>query len=258
MSKSIVITSGKGGVGKTTVTANLGIALAKRGKKVVLVEGDIGLNNLDVAMHIEDKVVYDIGDVCKNKCTVNQSLVPFCDNLFVLPATSMTATLITTLQFMEIIDKLKENFEYILIDCPAGIEDSFHRAIKGADEAILVTTPHIASIRDAYKVSRVLSSYRLAKQGLIINRMQGGNVIDKTMLSAREITNALQLELYGVVPESNDINLYSVISELKPNSPAYFSYGLIAEYIDGGTRKIFDYTAAYKGVFNKFLRKLKQ
>lgn len=258
MGKSIVITSGKGGVGKTTVTANLGIALASRGKKVVLVEGDIGLNNLDVCMHIEDKVIYDIGDVAKNKCTVNQSLVPFCDNLFVLPATSMTSTLITTLQFIEIIDKLKENFEYVLIDCPAGIEDSFHRAIKGAQEAIIVTTPHISSIRDAYKVSRVLSSYRLAKQGVIINRMIGGNVLDNTMLSAKEITNALQLELYGVIPENNDINLYSVISELKPNSNVSFSYGLIAEYIDGGNKKIFDYTAEFKGVFNRFLRKLKQ
>ncbi|HKL73377.1 MAG TPA: septum site-determining protein MinD [Clostridia bacterium] len=258
MSKSIVVTSGKGGVGKTTVTANLGIALASRGQKVVLVEGDIGLNNLDVCMHIEDKVIYDIGDVANNKCTINQSLVPYCDNLFILPATSMTSTLLTTLQFLEIVDKLKEIFDYVLIDCPAGLEDSFHRAIKGADEAIIVTTPHIASIRDAYKVSRVLTSYRLAKQGLIINRIQGGNVLDKTMLSAKEITNALQLELYGVIPESNDINLYSVISELKPNSPPFFSYGLIAEYIDGGNKKIYDYTAEFKGVFSKLLRKIKQ
>lgn len=258
MGKSIVVTSGKGGVGKTTVTANLGIALAWRGRKVVLVEGDIGLNNLDVCMHIEDKVLYDIGDVVKNKCTINQSLVPFCDNLFVLPATSMTSTLVSTLQFMEIVDKLKDAFEYVIIDCPAGIEDSFHRAIKGADEAILVTTPHIASIRDAYKVSRVLSSYRLEKQGLIVNRMQGANVLDRTMLSAKEITNALQLELYGVIPEGNDVNLFSVITEFKPNSPVTFSYNLIAEYLDGGAKKIYDYTAEYKGLFNKLLRKLRQ
>ncbi|HOO23054.1 MAG TPA: septum site-determining protein MinD [Clostridia bacterium] len=258
MGKSIVVTSGKGGVGKTTVTANLGIALAWRGRKVVLVEGDIGLNNLDVCMHIEDKVLYDIGDVVKNKCTINQSLVPFCDNLFVLPATSMTSTLVSTLQFIEIVDKLKDAFEYVIIDCPAGIEDSFHRAIKGADEAILVTTPHIASIRDAYKVSRVLSSYRLEKQGLIVNRMQGANVLDRTMLSAKEITNALQLELYGVIPEGNDVNLFSVITELKPNSPVTFSYNLIAEYLDGGAKKIYDYTAEYKGLFNKLLRKLRQ
>ncbi len=225
---------------------------------MVLVDGDIGLNNLDVCMHIEDRIVYDIGDVVKNKCTVSQCLVPFCDNLFVLPATSMSASLITTLQFMEIIDKLKETFDYIFIDCPAGIENSFHRAVKGADEAIIVTTPHISSVRDAYKVSRVLSSYRLAKQGLIINRMHGGNVIDKTMISAKDITNALQLELYGVVPESNDINLYSIISELKPNSAPYFSYNLIAQYIDGESKKIYDYTAPYKGFFNKLLRKLSQ
>lgn len=258
MSKSIVITSGKGGVGKTTVTANLGIALAMRNRKVVLVEGDIGLNNLDVCMHLEDKVIYDIGDVAKNKCTINQSLVPFCDNLFVLPATSMSSTLITTLQFMEVVEKLKESFDFVLIDSPAGIEDSFHRAIKGAEEAIIVTTPHIASIRDAYKVSRVLHSYHIEKQGLIINRMQGDSVLDNAMLSAKEITNALQLELYGVLPENNNINLYSIMSELKPNSDICYSYQLIAEYIDGGNKKIYDYTAQYKGIFNKFMRKLRQ
>lgn len=256
MSRSIVVTSGKGGVGKTTVTANLGIALALRNRKVVLVEGDIGLNNLDVCMRLEDKIIYDIGDVAKNKCALNQSLVPFCDNLFVLPASSMASVLITTLQFIEIIEKLKENFDYVLIDCPAGIEESFHRAVKGGDEAIIVTTPHIASIRDAYKVSRVLKSYRIERQGLIINRMQGGCVLDNNMLSAKEITNAVQIELFGVLPESNEINLYSLITDLKPSAGISYSYQLIAEYIDGGNKKIYDYTAPYKGVINKLMRKL--
>jgi septum site-determining protein MinD len=258
MSRSIVVTSGKGGVGKTTVTANLGIALALRKRKVVLVDGDIGLNNLDVSLHIEDKVIYDIGDVAKNKCTLNQSLVPVCDNLFILPATSMTSTLITTLQFIEIIEKLKESFDYILIDCPAGIEDSFHRAIKGGQEAIIVTTPHIASIRDAYKVSKVLNSYHIEKQGLVINRMRGGSVLDNAMLSAKEITNALQLDLYGVLPEDSDINLYSIISEIKPNSGICYSYQYIAEYIDGGEKKVYDYTAQFKGIFKKIKRKMQQ
>lgn len=254
MGKSIVITSGKGGVGKTTVTANLGIALSFRGKKVVLIEGDIGLNNLDVVMRIEDKIIYDIGDVIRGKARVMQSLVEITDTLFVLPATTTTTKVIDTPHFLDIVNSLKGNFDYVLIDSPAGIEENFHRAISGAEEAIIVTTPHISSIRDGYKTSKLIESYGIRNVGLVINRMRGEYVVENIMIDAPEIAKNMKLPLYAVLPEDDYVNLYGLIDITDKKSNLTYSYNLLAEYLDGDSKKVYNCSAPY----NTFLQKLKR
>ena len=151
MGEVIVITSGKGGVGKTTTTANLGSALAMRGKKVVLLDTDIGLRNLDVVMGLENRIVYDIVDVIEGKCKLRQALIKdkrFTD-LFLLPAAqTRDKDAINEDEMIRLTQRLKEEFDYIIVDCPAGIEQGFKNAISGADRAIVVTNAEISSIRD--------------------------------------------------------------------------------------------------------------
>lgn len=254
MGKSIVITSGKGGVGKTTLTANLGIALSFRGKKVVLIEGDIGLNNLDVVMRIEDKIIYDIGDVIRGKARIAQCLVEVTDNLFVLPATTSSTKIIDTQNFLDIVTNLRSTFDYVLIDSPAGIEDNFHRAISGAEEAIIVTTPHISSIRDGYKTSKLIESYGIRNVGLVINRMRGEYVVENIMIDAPEIAKNMKLPLYAVLPEDDYVNLYGLIDIGDKKSNLTYSYNLLAEYIDGEGKKVYNCSAPY----NTFMQKLKR
>lgn len=254
MGKSIVITSGKGGVGKTTVTANLGIALSFCGKKVALLEGDIGLNNLDVVMRIEDKIIYDIVDVIRGKVRVMQSVVEVTDNLCVLPATATATKLIDTPRFLEIVTELKNGFDYVLIDSPAGIEENFHRAISGAEEAIIVTTPHISSIRDGYKTCKLIESYGINRIGLVINRMRGEYVADNILIDATEIAKNMKLPLYGVLPEDDYVNLYGLIDIEDKKSNLSYSYKLLAEYILGDSKKVYNCAAPY----NTFLQRLKR
>ena len=166
MGEVIVITSGKGGVGKTTTTANLGAALAMRGKKVVLVDTDIGLRNLDVVMGLENRIVYDIVDVVEEKCKLRQALIKdkrFQD-LFLLPAAqTRDKSAVNEKQMRELTSKLREEFDFILIDCPAGIEQGFKNAIAGADRALVVTNAEISSIRDADRIIGLLEASEIKK-----------------------------------------------------------------------------------------------
>ena len=173
--RKIVITSGKGGVGKTTVVASLGRALSDLGKNVVLVDADVGLNNLDVVMALEHKVVYDIVDVISGRCRVSQALIEDAESgLFILPSSSDNP-LMTAQTFRNVIDSLV-GFDYVLIDCPAGIENGFHRAVSSAREAIVVTTPAVSAIRDADKVVSLLAGYQMQNVSVIINRVRGDMV----------------------------------------------------------------------------------
>ena len=187
MGRKIVVTSGKGGVGKTTLTASLGIAIAETGKKVVLVDADIGLNNLDVVLAVENKVVYDVLDVISGKCRLKQALIQDVDNptLYVLPSAKIQdSPLITACSFRNVVDALALNFDFVIIDCPAGIDNGFHRAVSAATEAIVVTTPHISAVRDADKVLSILSGYCLMSVGLVVNRVRGDMVSKGEMMSA--------------------------------------------------------------------------
>lgn len=245
MARIIVVTSGKGGVGKTTVSANLCMALAARGKKVAAVEGDIGLNNLDVVLGVEDRVVYDAGEVALGKATVMQALVPLNENLYLFPASTGAINAVTTDIFLDFVKELASGFEYVIIDSPAGIEENFHRAAMGASEAIIVTTPHIPAVRDGVKTVKMLYSYGLEKVGLVLNRVRGELVADKQMLSPKEVSEVMHLPLYGILPEDDFVNLTGVADVKNRRTGIGYSFSLLASYVDGGDKKLYDCVSEY-------------
>ena len=208
MGEVIVITSGKGGVGKTTTTANLGSALALKGKKVVLVDTDIGLRNLDVVMGLENRIVYDIVDVVEEKCKLKQALIKdkrFKD-LFLLPAAqTRDKSAVNEEQMKNLIGKLKEEFDYILLDCPAGIEQGFQNAIAGADRALVVTTPEVSSIRDADRIIGLLEQNQIHTIDLIINRIRMDMVKRGDMMSVDDVTEILAVPLIGILPDDEQV-----------------------------------------------------
>ena len=208
MGEVIVITSGKGGVGKTTTTANLGAALALREKKVALVDTDIGLRNLDVVMGLENRIVYDIVDVVEGKCKLRQALIKdkrFTD-LFLLPAAqTRDKSAVNEDQMQELINSLKEEFDYILIDCPAGIEQGFKNAIVAADRAIVVTNAEISSIRDADRIIGLLEASEIKNPELLINRLRPEMVKKGEMMDVEDILSLLSIDLIGVIPEDENI-----------------------------------------------------
>ncbi len=204
MGEVIVITSGKGGVGKTTTTANLGSALAMQGKKVVLIDTDIGLRNLDVVMGLENRIVYDIVDVVEEKCKLRQALIKDkrFEELFLLPAAqTRDKSAVNEEQMRELTSKLKEEFDYILIDCPAGIEQGFKNAIAGANRAIVVTTAEISAIRDADRIIGLLESSEIKNPELVINRLKPTMVRKGEMMDVDDIVDLLSIQLVGVVPD---------------------------------------------------------
>ena len=175
MGEVIVITSGKGGVGKTTTTANIGTALALLGKKVVLVDADIGLRNLDVVMGLENRIVYDLVDVVEKVCRLKQALIrdKRFEGLYLLPAAqTKDKTAVSPQQMQELCEQLKEEFDFVLIDCPAGIEQGFKNAIAGADKAAVVTVPEVSAVRDADRIIGLLSANDIMDPELIINRLR--------------------------------------------------------------------------------------
>ena len=208
MGEVIVITSGTGGVGKTTTTANLGSALAMRGKKVVLVDTDIGLRNLDVVMGLENRIVYDIVDVVEGKCKLRQALIKdkrFTD-LFLLPAAqTRDKDAINEEEMIKLTQRLKEEFDFIIVDCPAGIEQGFKNAIAGADRAIVVTNAEISSIRDADRIIGLLETSNIRNPELIINRLRPEMVKRGEMMDVEDILDLLSIDLIGVVPEDENI-----------------------------------------------------
>ena len=208
MGEVIVITSGKGGVGKTTTTANLGSSLAMEGKKVVLVDTDIGLRNLDVVMGLENRIVYDLVDVIEEKCKLRQALIKDkrFEELFLLPAAqTRDKTAINEEQMKELTKKLKEEFDYVLIDCPAGIEQGFKNAVCGAVRAIVITTAEISAIRDADRIIGLLESSDIKNPELIVNRLRPGMVKKGEMMDVDDIVDLLSIDLIGVVPDDEYI-----------------------------------------------------
>jgi septum site-determining protein MinD len=204
MGEVIVITSGKGGVGKTTTTANIGTGLASFGYKVVLVDTDIGLRNLDVVMGLENRIVYDIVDVVHGHCKLKNALIrdKRFEELYLLPASqTRDKTSISEDQMIKLCSDLKKEFDYVLVDCPAGIEGGFRNAIAGADKAVVVTTPEVAAIRDADRIVGLLEANELKNPKLIINRMRPQMVKKGDMMDINDMIDILAIELLGVVPE---------------------------------------------------------
>jgi len=208
MSEVIVITSGKGGVGKTTTTANIGTGLALSGKKTVLIDTDIGLRNLDVVMGLENRIVYDLVDVVEGNCRVKQALIKDkrYEGLYLLPAAqTRDKTAVTPQQMMKLCNELREEFDYILIDCPAGIEQGFKNAIAGADRAIVVTTPEVSAVRDADRIIGLLEANEIRNPKLLINRLRAEMVKRGDMMSIDDIIDILAIGLIGVIPDDEKI-----------------------------------------------------
>lgn len=208
MSEVIVVTSGKGGVGKTTTTANLGAALAQEGKRVVLVDTDIGLRNLDLVMGLENRIVYDIIHVVEGSCRTKQALIKDkrYTGLFVLPAAqTRDKTALHPEQMVKLCEELRQSFDFILVDCPAGMEQGFANAIAAADSGIIVTTPEVSSIRDADRIIGLLDANGISKHRLIINKVRPEMVKRGDMLSINDIVEILSEELLGVVPDDESV-----------------------------------------------------
>ncbi len=208
MGEVIVITSGKGGVGKTTTTANVGTGLAMLGKKVVLIDTDIGLRNLDVVMGLENRIVYNLVDVVENNCRITQALIKDkrYPNLYLLPsAQTKDKTAVSPEQMKKLADELREEFDYILMDCPAGIEQGFKNAIAGADRALVVTTPEVSAVRDADRIIGLLEANEIHHTHLIVNRLRVDMVKSKNMMSSDDVVEILAVDLIGVVPDDENI-----------------------------------------------------
>lgn len=204
--RTIVVTSGKGGVGKTTTTANLGTGLADLGKQVAVVDADVGLRNLDVVLGLENRIRKHLLDVIERKGTIDEALVRdrLRQSLFLLPAAqNREKDEVPQAAMVALIQELQNRFDFVLIDCPAGIEHGFRNAVAGAAEAIIVTTPEVSAVRDADRIIGLLPSHLAPK--LIVNRVRPGMVKEGTMMSVDDVNAILRLELIGVVPDEKDI-----------------------------------------------------
>ena len=208
MSEVIVITSGKGGVGKTTSTANIGTGLAKLGKSVVMIDTDIGLRNLDVVMGLENRIVYNLVDVVEGNCRMKQALIKDkrYSNLCLLPsAQTRDKTAVNPEQMKKLIEELRPEFDYILLDCPAGIEQGFKNAIAAADRALIVTTPEVSAIRDADRIIGLLEANDIHRINLIVNRLRMDMVKRGDMMSIEDVIDILAIDLIGAVPDDEHI-----------------------------------------------------
>lgn len=216
MEKVIVITSGKGGVGKTTTTANIGTGLALLGKSVVLVDTDIGLRNLDVVLGLENRIVYDLVDVVEGTCKLKQALIrdKRYEGLYLLPAAqTRNKNAVSPDQMKELVSQLEREFDYVIIDCPAGIERGFKNAIAGAKSAIVVTIPEVSSVRDADRIIGLLSAGGIEDVQLLINRIRPDLVKRGDMLAIDDTLEILGVDLVGVIPEDEMIFRASNLGE---------------------------------------------
>ncbi|PZO36453.1 MAG: septum site-determining protein MinD [Pseudanabaena frigida] len=256
MSRIIVVTSGKGGVGKTTSSANLGMALAKLGRKVVLVDADFGLRNLDLLLGLENRIVYTALEVIARECKLDQALVKDKrqPNLSLLAAPqTRNKTAITAAHMKALVEVLSRYFDYVLIDCPAGIESGFQNAIAGAKEAIVVTTPEISAVRDADRVVGLLEANRITDIKLILNRIRPAMVKNNDMMSVEDVLDILSVKLIGVIPDDEQVIVSTnkgeplVLSDKA--SLAGTAYENVAKRLEGRNIEFLQLEAPPKGFF---------
>ena len=209
LGRVIVVTSGKGGVGKTTTNANIGTALARAGKKVVMIDTDLGLRNLDLLLGLENRIVYTIVDVVEERCKLKQALVKDKKNpnlCLLAAAQTRDKTAVTEEQLKNICEELKKDFDFILVDCPAGIEQGFQNAVAGASEAIVVTTPEMSAVRDADRIIGLLEAKEEIKSyKLLINRVRPSMIATNDMMSVEDVQEILSTSIIGVIPEDAGI-----------------------------------------------------
>lgn len=239
MQNVIVVTSGKGGVGKTTTVANLGSGLAQQGKKVILIDTDIGLRNLDVVLGLENRIVYDLVDVVEGTCRIKQAIIKDkrYEGLYLLPAAQTRDKMAVTPQQMKtLVAELEQEFDYVIIDCPAGIEQGFKNAIAGAKSAIVVTVPEVSAVRDADRIIGLLSANGIDDVWLLVNRLRADMVKRGDMLALDDTLDILGIDLIGVIPEDERIIRSSNMGEpivLSDKAPAGKAYRNVTQRILG-------------------------
>ena len=259
MSEVIVITSGKGGVGKTTTSANVGTALTLLGRQVVLIDADIGLRNLDVVMGLENRIVYDLVDVVEGRCRLKQALIKDkrFEGLFLLPAAqTRDKNAVSPEQMKKLCDTLREDFDYVILDCPAGIEQGFKNAIAGADRALVVTTPEVSAVRDADRIIGLLESHGISNTQLIINRVRMNMVKRGDMMAMEDVVEILAIDLIGVVPDDENVVISTNKGEpasIEAQSSAGKAFRNIANRVEGKDVPFLDLTTG-----NSFVGKLKK
>ena len=247
MGEVIVVTSGKGGVGKTTTVANLGTGLAMLNKKTVVVDTDIGLRNLDVILGLENRIVYNLVDVINGSCRLKQALIKDrrYPDLFLLPsAQTKDKSAVSPEQMIKLTDELREEFDYVLLDCPAGIEQGFQNAIAGADKAIVVTTPEVSSIRDADRIIGLLEASGIRDNQLVINRLRVDMVKKGDMMSVEDVTEILAIDLLGVIPDDESVVIATNQGEpvVGEESPAGKGYENICRRLTGEEIPVTDFS----------------
>jgi septum site-determining protein MinD len=221
--KVITVTSGKGGVGKTTTTANIGVAMAQLQKRVVLIDADIGLRNLDIVMGLENRIVYDLVDVVEGRCKLRQAMIKHKQfaELYLIPAAqTRDKTAVSPADMVKIADQLRPEFDFILIDCPAGIERGFRNAVAPADEVLIVTNPEVSAVRDADRIIGLLEAENKGPANLILNRVKPDMIRKGEMLSPEDVTDILAIKLIGIVPEDE-----SVVSSSNAGTPLALQEG---------------------------------
>jgi septum site-determining protein MinD len=261
MSRIIVVTSGKGGVGKTTCTANLGMALAQRNRTVAVVDADFGLRNLDLLLGLENRIVYTAVEVLSGQCRLDQALVKDKrrPNLVLLPAAqNRTKEAVSPAQMKKLVLELTKRYDYVLIDCPAGIEMGFQNAIAGAKEALIVTTPEIAAVRDADRVIGLLEANDVKKLNLIVNRLKPAMVQEDMMMSVKDVQEILAIPLIGVVPDDERVIVSTNRGEplvLSENlTLAGLAFNNIASRLEGEKVPFLDLSAAHDDLFSRIRR----
>lgn len=258
----IVVTSGKGGVGKTTTTANLAVALARAGKRVLAVDADIGLRNLDVALGLENRIVYSLVDVIEGQCRLQQALVrdKRVETLYLLPAAqTRTKEAVSSEQMQGLCGSLRGEFDFVFIDSPAGIESGFRNAAVGADSALVVTTPEISAVRDADRIIGLLESMEKSDISLIINRIRPEMVRQGDMLDISDVVEILAVALIGIVPDDDAVVISTNKGEpltLHSSSQAAKAFFNIARRLMGEKVPFEELEFANKGGFLGKIRKL--
>ncbi len=256
-----MVTSGKGGVGKTTCTANIGMALAQRGHRVAVIDADFGLRNLDLLLGLENRIVYTAVEVLAGDCRLDQALVKDKrqPNLVLLPAAqNRTKEAVTPEQMKQLVSSLSENQDFILVDCPAGIEMGFQNAIAAADEALIVTTPEISAVRDADRVIGLLEANDVKTINLIVNRLKPVMVREDMMMSVQDVQEILAVPLIGVIPDDERVLVSTNRGEPLVLSENISVVGLtidnVARRLEGEKVPFLDLDAAHDDLFSRIRR----
>ena len=257
--KVITVTSGKGGVGKTTTTSNLGVALARNNQKIVMIDADIGLRNLDIVMGLENRIVFDLVDIVEGRCKPRQAMIrhKLFPELYLIPAAqTRDKTAVSPADMIQLTDMLRDDFDYIMIDSPAGIERGFRNAVAAADEVLIVTNPEVSAVRDADRVIGLLETENKAPGRLILNRVNAEMVRRGEMLSPDDVTDLLAIQLIGIVPEDENVVPSSnsgIPVTLNDNSRAGMAYRNIARRLMGEKVPFMQFSES-AGLFKRLTR----